>query len=73
MCMSHVNFFGCINEYYKLCNTHNKLHTQFFTIYHNEMSDTRSNQCLKKYYTAVINECQMNGFLSGLFSDAVEN
>lgn len=61
-----------MNEYYKLCNTHNKLHTQF-TIYHNEMSDTRSNQCWQKYYTAVVYECQMNGFLSGLFSDAVEN
>jgi hypothetical protein len=27
------------------------------------MTDTRSNQCWQKYYTAVVYECQMNGFL----------
>jgi hypothetical protein len=72
MCMSYVHLFGCINEYYKLCNKHNKLHIQF-TIYHDEMTDTKSRHCWQKYYTAVNYECQMNGFLSGLFSDAVEN
>jgi hypothetical protein len=28
---------------------------------------------MKKYYTAVVYECQMNGFLSGLFGDVVQN